>query len=39
MFEAEKVIFYAKFESLWVALASVDQKPVTTPGRTYQNLL
>lgn len=39
VFEAEKVIFYAKFESLWVALTSADQKPVTTPGRTYSNLL
>ncbi len=39
VFEAEKVIFYAKFESLWVALTAPDQKPVTTPGRGYQNLL
>lgn len=37
--EAEKVIFYAKFESLWIALTSNDQKPVVTPGRGYQNLL
>lgn len=39
VFEAEKVIFYAKFESLWVALTAADQKPVVTPGRSYQNLL
>ena len=39
VFEAEKVIFYAKFESLWVALTAPDQKPVTTPGRGYQNAL
>jgi hypothetical protein len=37
--EAEKVIFYAKFESLWVALTAPDQRPVVTPGRSYQNLL
>lgn len=36
--EAEKVIFYAKFESMWMALVEA-QKPVTTPGRGYQNLL
>ncbi len=37
--DAEKVIFYAKFESLWLALTSSDQKPVVTSGRSYQNLL
>jgi hypothetical protein len=37
--EAEKVIFFAKFESLWIALTAPDQRPVTTPGRGYQNLL
>jgi Flp pilus assembly protein RcpC/CpaB len=37
--DAEKVIFYAKFESLWLALTAEDQKPVTSPGRSYQNLL
>jgi hypothetical protein len=37
--EAERVIFFAKFESLWIALTSTDQKPVTTTGRGYQNAL
>jgi len=37
--EAEQVIFYAKFESLWIALTTPDQKPVSTTGRAYQNLL
>lgn len=37
--EAEKVIFFAKFESLWIALTAPDQKPVVTTGRGYQNAL
>jgi hypothetical protein len=37
--DAEKVIFYAKFESVWLALTADDQKPVVTPGRSYSNLL
>jgi Flp pilus assembly protein CpaB len=37
--EAERVIFFAKFESLWIALASKDQGVVTTTGRGYQNAL
>lgn len=37
--EAERVIFFAKFESLWIALAGSDQKPVTTTGHSYQNAL
>ena len=37
--DAEKVIFYAKFESLWLALTAEDQKPVSTSGRSYKNLL
>lgn len=37
--EAERVIFYAKYESLWLALTSPDQKPVTSTGRSYQNIL
>ena len=37
--EAERTIFFAKFESLWIALTSADQKPVTTTGRGYQNAL
>lgn len=37
--EAEIVIFYAKFEALWIALTSPDQKPVSSAGRSYANLL
>jgi hypothetical protein len=37
--EAEQVIFYAKYQSMWMALASADQKPVTSHGRNYLNLL
>ena len=37
--EAERVIFFAKYESLWLALTDKDQKPVTTAGRGYQNAL
>lgn len=37
--EAERAIFFAKFESLWIALTTTDQKPVTTTGRGYQNAL
>jgi Flp pilus assembly protein CpaB len=37
--EAEQVIFYAKYESMWIALTSPDQKPVTSKGRSYQNIL
>jgi hypothetical protein len=37
--QAEQVIFYAKFESLWIALATKDQRPPATGGRSYQNLL
>jgi len=37
--EAERVIFFAKYESLWLALTDKDQKPVTTTGRGYQNIL
>ena len=37
--EAERVIFFAKYESLWLALTDKDQKPVTTAGRSYQNVL
>jgi Flp pilus assembly protein CpaB len=37
--EAERVIFFAKFESLWVALTSKDQKPVTSSGVAYKNAL
>ena len=37
--EAERVIFFSKYESLWLALTDKDQKPVTTAGRGYQNIL
>jgi Flp pilus assembly protein CpaB len=37
--EAERVIFFAKYESMWFALTAPDQKPVVTTGRDYQNLL
>jgi hypothetical protein len=37
--EAERVIFFAKYESLWIALTDKDQKPVTSTGRGYQNAL
>lgn len=37
--EAERVIFFAKFESVWLALTDKDQKPVTSTGRGYQNIL
>jgi Flp pilus assembly protein CpaB len=37
--DAERVIFFAKFESLWLAIAPKDQKAVSTTGRSYQNSL
>ncbi len=37
--EAERVIFFAKFESLWMALTDSAQKPVVTTGRAYKNAL
>jgi len=37
--EAERVIFFAKYESLWIALTSKDQKPVTSSGIGYKNAL
>jgi len=37
--EAEHVIFFTKYESLWLALTTPDQKPVTSVGRSYQNIL
>jgi len=37
--EAEQVIFYAKYESMWIALTAPDQKPVKSKGRSYQNIL
>ena len=37
--EAERVIFFAKFESLWLALTDAKQQPVTTAGRAYKNAL
>jgi Flp pilus assembly protein CpaB len=35
--QAEQVIFYAKYESMWIALANVGDKPVVSVGRSYQN--
>jgi len=35
--EAEQVIFYAKYESMWIALTNVGDKPVVSVGRSYQN--
>ena len=32
---AEQVIFYAKFESVWLTLVPKDQKPVATTGHGY----
>jgi Flp pilus assembly protein CpaB len=37
--EAETVIFYAKYESMWLTLAATDQKPLTSAGHSYQNIL
>jgi Flp pilus assembly protein CpaB len=37
--EAEQVIFFAKYEAMWIALTTPDQKPVTSTGRSYQNIL
>jgi Flp pilus assembly protein CpaB len=35
--DAEQIIFYAKYESMWIALANADDKPVVSAGRSYQN--
>jgi Flp pilus assembly protein CpaB len=35
--EAEQVIFYAKYESVWIALTNIGDKPVVSVGRSYQN--
>jgi len=32
---SEQVIFYAKFESVWLTLVPKDQRPVTTSGHGY----
>ncbi len=37
--EAEQVIFYAKYESMWIALAAADAKPETSAGHGYSNIL
>lgn len=37
--QAEQLIFFAKFEAIWLALANPDQKPVSSVGRSYQNAL
>jgi Flp pilus assembly protein CpaB len=35
--EAEQVIFWAKYESMWFALSTPRNTPVTSAGRSYQN--
>ena len=35
--DAERVIFFAKFESLWAALVPANAKPATTAGVSYAN--
>jgi Flp pilus assembly protein CpaB len=35
--EAEQVIFWAKYESMWVALSTPQVPLVTSAGRSYQN--
>ncbi len=35
--EAEKLIFFGKFEALWMTLVPSGQSPRTTTGRTYEN--
>jgi Flp pilus assembly protein CpaB len=35
--EAELVIFYAKYESMWIALTNTGDKPVASVGHSYQN--
>lgn len=37
--DAEKLIYFAKFESLWLTLQPPGQDPVTTPGRGYSGRL
>ena len=37
--QAEQVIFYAKYEAMWISLTTPDQKPATSAGRSYQNIL
>jgi hypothetical protein len=37
--QAERLIFFAKFESLWVALASENQQALRSIGRGYPNAL
>jgi hypothetical protein len=35
--QAEQVIFFARFESLWMTLAPKGQPAPSTPGRSHQN--
>lgn len=37
--EAEELIFFAKFESIWMTLVPQNQTPRATSGRTYSNAL
>ena len=35
--QAEQMIFFARFESVWMTLVPKGQPPATTTGRSYQN--
>ena len=35
--QAEQVVFFAKFESLWLTLVPKGQPKAQTPGRNYKN--
>lgn len=35
--QAEQVVFFARFESLWLTLVPKGQAPAQTSGRTYKN--
>lgn len=35
--EAEQVIFFAKYESLWLAIVTPPNSPITSAGRSYEN--
>ncbi len=35
--QAEQMIFFSRFESVWMTLVPKGQAPATTTGRSYQN--
>jgi hypothetical protein len=35
--QAEEVIFWAKYESLWLAIVTPQNTPIVSTGRSYQN--